>query len=39
LAVQFSAVPGRELEWEQLRTFLFMEKKPTMIRMALRDEN
>ncbi|KAJ2989383.1 hypothetical protein NUW58_g3496 [Xylaria curta] len=26
----FQAVPGRELKWEQLRTFLLVEKKPIM---------
>ncbi|KAI1146446.1 cytochrome P450 [Nemania diffusa] len=32
----FRAVPGQELKWEQLRTFLLVEKKPIMVRMALR---
>ncbi|KAI1114940.1 cytochrome P450 [Nemania sp. NC0429] len=32
----FTAVRGQVLEWEQLRTFLLVEKKPVMVNMALR---
>jgi hypothetical protein len=30
------AVRGKELEWEHLRTFLLVEKKPIVVRMTLR---
>ncbi|KAI0205604.1 cytochrome P450 [Astrocystis sublimbata] len=36
---EFDAVPGKDLEWEQLRTFLLVEKKPIVVRMALRQGN
>ncbi|KAI1194543.1 cytochrome P450 [Nemania serpens] len=32
----FAAVRGKVLEWEQLRTFLLVEKKPVMVNMAVR---
>ncbi|KAI0400713.1 cytochrome P450 [Xylaria palmicola] len=32
----FEAAAGQELKWEQLRTFLLVEKKPIIVRMALR---
>jgi cytochrome P450 len=31
------AVQGKELEWEQLRTFLLVEKKPIVVRMVLQE--
>lgn len=32
----FAAVRGKVLEWEQLRTFLLVEKKPVMVNMGIR---
>ncbi|RYC56703.1 hypothetical protein CHU98_g9512 [Xylaria longipes] len=32
----FHSVPGKELEWEELRTFLLVEKKPIIVRMTSR---
>ncbi|KAI1825512.1 cytochrome P450 [Xylaria intraflava] len=33
----FSSVQGKALQWETLRTFLLVEKKPIMVRMSLRN--
>ena len=32
----FSSVPGKQLRWEDLRTFLLVEKKPALVNMGLR---
>ncbi|KAI3322076.1 cytochrome P450 [Xylariaceae sp. AK1471] len=34
----FHAVQGKELEWEELRTFMLVEKKPVVVQMALRQD-
>ncbi|KAJ8124336.1 hypothetical protein O1611_g9303 [Lasiodiplodia mahajangana] len=34
----FTAAKGTVLEWEQLRTFLLVEKKPIMVNMVLRSD-
>ncbi|KAI0142977.1 cytochrome P450 [Xylariaceae sp. FL1272] len=34
----FKAVQGKQLVWEQLRTFLLVEKKPIMVSMTLRQD-
>ncbi|KAI1292700.1 hypothetical protein F5Y03DRAFT_17782 [Xylaria venustula] len=34
----FTAVSGQSLEWEQLRTFLVVEKKPIMVNVLKRQE-
>jgi hypothetical protein len=32
----FEAVEGKELRWEDLRTFLLVEKRPIMVRLKPR---
>lgn len=32
----FEATEGKKLKWEELRTFLLVEKKPLEVRMKLR---
>lgn len=32
----FRAVPGKRLRWEELRTFLLVEKKPVFVTMGLK---
>jgi hypothetical protein len=35
-AFDFEAVEGKRLKWEDLRTFLLVEKKPVEVRVRLR---
>lgn len=35
LAFDFEAVQGKELRWEELRTFFLVEKRPLDVRMRL----
>ena len=33
----FEALPGEQLKWEDLRTFLFVEKKPIQVKLKQRE--